>query len=412
MAIETTGDAFPAPARIGGNTRANVKGLWFFAVLWNLVSAPLLVFVPPELERQPLAALGFLFPVVGAGLVVWAVITTARWRRFGHTWLDTPAGPARPGNTWRATVRAQLPQPDAAGGYTVRLKLTCLNRTISRHGDRDERENILWREETELESTRMAFGPDGASIPVQFDIPADALQTTAQGKGEGIFWVLTAEAALPGVNLKEDFDVPVRGTGSGGSKERGSKDPQLRTADPGLRTAIALDDLARTGITVDPSPNGTSFTFAPRRNVSFAVGVTSFTAVWTGALWIQWYLGFPWIFPILTGLVDLLLVYVVIELWLGKTVVTAGNGMLRVRHTVLGAGGTRTLAAAEIATIELHISMQTQGRHGTPYYEVRARLRSGRKASLGSGVRNKRHAEWLAAQMRAAIGLKQETPRA
>ena len=54
----------------------------------------------------------------------------------------------------------------------------------------------------------MAFGPQGASIPVGFDIPADARETTAVGRGEGIIWVLTAEAALPGVNLKEDFDVP------------------------------------------------------------------------------------------------------------------------------------------------------------------------------------------------------------
>ena len=141
MAIETTGDAFPAQAtRIGGNTRGNVKGLWFFAVLWNLVSAPILVYVPPELARQPLGAIGFLFPIAGVGLLCWAVVTTARARRFGNTWLDATAGPARPGNTWRATVRAQLPQPEAGGGYTVRLKLTCLNRTISRHGDdRDER---------------------------------------------------------------------------------------------------------------------------------------------------------------------------------------------------------------------------------------------------------------------------------
>ena len=112
------------------------------------------------------------------------------------------------------------------------------------------------------------------------------------------------------------------------------------------------------------------------------------------------------IFPIVTGLVDLLLVYIVIDLWLGKTVVTAGNGTLRVRHTVLGAGGSRTLAAAEIASIDLHINMQTQGRYGTPYYALRARLKTGRKVALGSGVRNKRHAEWLAAQMRASIGLK------
>jgi len=397
MAIDTSGDALPAPTRIGGNTRANVMGLWFFTVLWNLVSAPMFVFVPPELERQPLAALGFLFPIVGAGLLVWTVITTARWRRFGNTWLDTSSGPARPGSTWRATIHARLPQLDADAG-AVRVKLTCLRRTISRHGDdRDEREHILWREETEVAPGRIGSTADGAAIPVQFDIPSDALQTTAVGRGEGILWVLTAEAALPGVNFKEDFDVPVRGSGAGGPG--GSEDPQLRT--------IALDDLARTGIIVEPSPDGMRFTFAPMRNVSFAVGVTAFTAVWTGGLWVQWSLGFPWIFPIVAGLIDLLLLYVVIDLWLGTTVVVAGDGTLRVRHAVLGAGSSRTLTAAEIATIELHNSMQTQGRYGTPYYEVRARLRSGRKASLGSGVRNKRHAEWLAAQMRSSIGLKE-----
>jgi hypothetical protein len=411
MAIETTGDTFSAPARIGGNTRANVKGLWFFTVLWNAVSAPMFVVVPPELERQPLAALGFLFPIVGAGLLVWTVITTARWRRFGDTWLDTSAGPGRPGSTWRATIHVRLPRLDA-GASPVRVKLTCLRRTISRHGDnRDEREHILWREDTELDWNHIGYGSDGASIPVRFDIPADALQTTAVGQGEGILWVLTAEATLPGVNLKEDFDVPVRGTGAGGSSASAEasadrKDPQLRPTDQGPRAAVTLEDLAPTGITVEPSPDGTSFTFAPMRNVSFALGVTAFTGVWTGALWVQWYLGFPWIFPILTGLIDLLLVYIVVDLWFGKTVVTAGTRTLRVRHTVLGAGGSRTLAAAEIASIDLHISMQTQGRYGTPYYELRARLKTGRKVALGSGVRDKRHAEWLAAQMRAAAGIK------
>jgi len=68
---------------------------------------------------------------------------------------------------------------------------------------------------------------------------------------------------------------------------------------------------------------------------------------------------------------------------------------------------THLAYAAEIASIDLHINMQTQGRYGTPYYQVRARLKSGRKASLGDGIRNKRHAEWLAAQMRAAIGMRQ-----
>jgi hypothetical protein len=402
MALETTGDTWPSATRIAGNTRANLRSIWLFTVLWNAVSAPVLIYIPPELARQPLAALGFLFPVVGAGLLVWALVTTARARRFGETWLDTTAGPAQPGSPWRATVFAGLPRPDGGTSYAVSVKLTCLHRTISRHGDDDEREHILWREETEVDSTQITFGGEHAAIPVRFVIPGDALETTAVGKGAGVLWVLTAEAALPGVNLKEDFDVPVR-------LSPGSKDPGPRTTDAGPHTAtapVSVDDLARTGITVEPSEAGTRFAFAPRRNVSFAIGVTALTSVFVGALWLQLYIGFPWIFPILTGLVDLLLVYIVLDLWLGATVVVAGNGTLRARHTLLGVGASRTLFKGEVASIDLHINMQTQGRYGTPYYEVRARLTSGRKVSLGDGIRNKRHAEWLAAQMRASIGLK------
>jgi len=408
MALETTGDGAGlktgsdalAATRIAGNTRANVKSIWVFTVLWNAVSAPVLVYIPPELVRQPLAALGFLFPAVGVGLLVWALVTTARARRFGQTWLDTSAGTAQPGRAWRAAVLVRLPPPDGGAAYAVRVKLTCLNRTISRSSDdSNERENILWREEAEIDSARISFGGDLASIPVRFDIPGDALETTAVGKGAGILWVLTAEAALPGVNLKEDFEVPVEGRREG---------LQPRTTDPALHAApgVTIYDLAQTGITVEPSDTGTLFAFAPARNLSFATGVTALTAVFVGALWLQWFLGFPWFFRIVTGVVDLLLVHVVIDLWLGATVVIAGNGTLRVRHAVLGAGRSRTLRAADIASIDLHINMQTQGRFGTPYYEVRARLKNGRVASLGDGIRNKRHAEWLAAQMRASIGLK------
>jgi hypothetical protein len=404
MAIEATGGVFPA-TRIDGNTSASAKGTWLFALLWNTVSAPILYYIPPELDRNPIAAIGFVFPVAGVGLLAWAVTITLRGRRFGKTWLETAAGTPAPGHTWSARVHARLPEPQD-GGYRVMVRLTCLRRTDTRNdSERAVQERIVWREEVEVPSTSIAFGAGGASLTARFDLPADALETTAVGNGEGTLWVLTAEAALPGVNFKEDFDVPVRRIAGG------SEDLQPRaggTRDAQLRAGISVDDLARTGIRVEPAAGGMSVTFGAMRNVAFAAGVSAFTAVWTGALWLQWRVGFPWIFPIVTGLFDLLLLYIAIDLWLGVTTVTAGTGALRVRHTLLGMGGTRVIDAADVAAIELHISMQTQGRHGTPYYQVRARLKNGRKASLGGSVRNKRHAEWLAAQMRSSIGMKSD----
>ena len=353
MAHDTALGGWPA-ARITANARANLKTLWGFTLFWNIVSAPVLVYIPPELHRNPVAAIGLVFPVAGAGLLIWTTIATLRWRRFGETWLDTTAGPATIGAAFTATLHARLPQPAAPADYRVLLRLSCLQRSVSRNSsERTEHERILWREETEIAASRMAFGPEGASIPVRFDIPADALETTAGGRGEGVFWVLTAEAALPGLNLKEDFDVPVR-RGMGRVRRPGPTTLTMASvrgpgsSDPG-RPAISLDDLARTGIVVEPAAEGTSFRFAPRRNLSFAAGVTVFTAIWTAALWLQWHLGFPWIFPIVTGLVDVLLVFIVADLWLGTTIVTIGAGTVRLRHTVLGVGSTKAIAAAEIA---------------------------------------------------------------
>ena len=52
----------------------------------------------------------------------------------------TPArAPRAPAARWHATIRARLPQPDDGTRYAVTVRLTCLQRTISRHGDGNER---------------------------------------------------------------------------------------------------------------------------------------------------------------------------------------------------------------------------------------------------------------------------------
>ena len=128
--------------------------------------------------------------------------------------------------------------------------------------------------------------------------------------------------------------------------------------------------------------------------------------IWTGALWLQIALDAPFFFPLLTGLFEVLLLAIVADLWLGTTTVTMGPHTIRCRQAIAGLGTTRVIASTDIVKIELHISMQTTGRTGTPYYEIRATTGAGRHQSLGSGIRNKAHAEWLAQEIRTAIGLR------
>jgi len=385
-----------ATGRVASNARANLRTAWTFTVLWNLVSAPILVFIPRELARKPIAAIGFIFPVAGVGLLAWALLLTLRWRRFGPASFELTPLPAVPGGILNGTIRTKLERPSLTQPFVVSVRLSCLQRTVSRGSEsRDVRETILWREEQDVSADRIAFTPMGTSIPVRFSLPPDALETTTIDQGAGILWSLDANAQLPGVDLCEEFDIPVY---------RGA-DAVPSTSAPVIPLAtvrsepVTPDRLAQAGIEIRRTPDGAEYRFRASRNQSFSIGVTAFTLLWTGAIWLQWYLGFPWFFVVVTALVDLLLLVVLSDLWFGSTTVITSPGSIRRRHSLFGMGGWRTIAASEIAALKLHISMQTTGRAGTPYYEIRAMLKSGRRCALGDGIRNKRQAEWLLEQM-------------
>lgn len=384
-------------AAIPGNTQSNLRTAWLFGILWNLISTPLLVVLPRELERNHLAAIGFLFPVVGVGLLTWAVITTLRWRRFGTSRFEM--SPATPGGQLTGTIHTRL---DDVRSIRVTLKLTCLDRITRGSGkNRDTREHILWREEYVVPEGQVGLGALGASIPVRFVIPTDARETTAVGQSDGIVWVLAAEASLPGVDYKEDFDVPVRRGESSGTPE-----PTRSDAFAPAREPISPTDLAASGIHITPTHEGTQYYFSAARNASFSGGLTMFTLLWTGALWLQYTLAFPRIFVVVTGVFELVLLLLVLDSWFGTTTVTIGNETVRRRHAISGMGSTRVIPKPSIKGLDLHISMQSTGRSGTPYYELRATLDTGRRTHLGAGIRNKRQAEWLADRMRSEIGLK------
>ena len=394
--------ASSASTRVRSSTRSNLIGAWVFAVLWTLISAPILFFIPRELERKPIAAIGVIFPIIGVGLLAWAVMITLRWRRFGPAWFEM-AAPASPGGMCAGSIRTRLDRPSPGDGLVVTVRLTCLQRIIRGSGKhRSVRENILWQEEQGVPAEHILFTPTGAAIPVHFALPAVARETTASKGSEGVFWALIVDASLPGVDLHEDFDVPVAG---GAMAERPVQydGPYIAQS---AKAAVTRQDLAAAGIHVRQTEAGVEYHFGAARNPSFAIGLTAFVLIWTGALWLQIAIDAPVLFPLLTGLFELLLLVIAADLWLGTTTVTVGSHTVRCRQAIAGLGTTRVIASTDIVKIDLHISMQTSGRSGTPYYEIRATTGAGRHRSLGSGIRNKAHAEWLAQEMRSAIGLR------
>jgi hypothetical protein len=171
---------------------------------------PILFVLLSEIVREPFLAIFFVFPVVGVGFLVRAVRLTLRWRRFGASWFEMAPMPASPGGVCSGRILTRLERPRGGERLTVTITLMCLRREMSGSGkNRGIRETTLWEEKHDVSSDRMAFTPVGTEIPVHIPVPADALESRANERTEGVFWFLLVEASLPGVDLHEDFEIPV-----------------------------------------------------------------------------------------------------------------------------------------------------------------------------------------------------------
>jgi hypothetical protein len=107
------------------------------------------------------------------------------------------------------------------------------------------------------------------------------------------------------------------------------------------------------------------------------------------------------LFPIVFGGFGLLLLYGVLDAWLGVTRVTAGGGRVTVASGWLSPARERSFPAAEITGVSTLIGMQAGGR---PYYDLKLVRSNGKAVTAGRGLREKREAEWLAATLKQAIG--------
>jgi hypothetical protein len=153
-------------------------------------------------------------------------------------------------------------------------------------------------------------------------------------------------------------------------------------------------------IEVSTTHRGTEIYFPPARNPGFAIGITVFTAIWLGAIALMLVVHAPILFPIVFGLFALLLVYLLLEAWLGVTRVTAGDGQVTIATGWLVPRRERTIRAAEIKGVTTRIASQ-QG--DTGFYDITIETTAGARVAAGRSVRDKREAEWLAATIAKAV---------
>jgi hypothetical protein len=233
---------------------------------------------------------------------------------------------------------------------------------------------------------------------VAFRLPSDARECDAS-PNDRILWRLTLSASVPGVDYDSVFEVPVFRTEA--SERPLSRDEEQLTHD--AQADISYRQPPDSRIAVTSGSRGTEIVFPAARNPAAAVGLTTFLLLWSGVLAFLIYAKAPIVFPVLFGLFELLLVFGALQLWLGVSHLTVDGRTLALTTGYLYPGRERRIAASEIAEVTATIGMQAGT---TPYYDVVILRKDGKKVTAGRSVRDKREAEWLAATIRSALGIR------
>jgi hypothetical protein len=355
---------------------------WIFALFWNAIAWPVTVIaLRQELPKGNYGVLFvLLFPLVGLGLLSWAIVELGRWRKFGETILELATTPAAIGGQLAGTLRLRQPVLNREG---FRLKLSCIHRTVTGSGkNRSTHESIRWQEDQLVHKD--------FDLPVFFRIPADAEPTDLANPHNCTLWRLDVSAAVEGVDFQASYDVPVFRTAT---EPAVLADTAAKFREP----APAAERPRDSKIQYDRyAPGGPQLYYPPARHVGVASGLTVFLLIWGGAVWFMITKHAPVMFPVIFGAVGLGILYGVLHLWFGSTRVVVDQQGVRVTSGLPGLQRTRTITRAELQEIKLEIGMQSGN---TPYYDIVLRLTNGRRTKAGTMLKSKAEAQWIVDEM-------------
>ncbi len=221
----------------GGVIRSQARGgmiaIWIFALVWNLISAPAAFqFISVWQDEGLIALLLLLFPLVGLGLLYWAVKLTREWTRFGITPLTMDPFPGAIDGDVGGEIRVNLAYHPS---MLCRVTLSSIHSYVSGSGkNRSRRESVQWQDEGYARV--FAAGANATRLQFRFTTPP-GLHATEEYSNSYHLWRLRVDMDLPGTDLQRSFELPVYHTGE---KSRRISIDSTRERPAGMPEASAL----------------------------------------------------------------------------------------------------------------------------------------------------------------------------
>jgi hypothetical protein len=389
--------------------------LWVFAVICNLVTLPFLLGMAQQFERTRNPAVFVLlgFNLIGAILMVNAARATIRRRRFGDTYFEFNSLPFSAGERVGGRIHLKF---DTRAEHGVDLRLSCVRKIVTGSGDHSTTNQIVLRQaDQNVPAGALAPGPLGRYIPVDFSIPAESAITNHDNPRDQVLWLLHAQADVPGVDFKDDFEIPVfRGASSAETARSSEFSAFSGTNSSGFATTRSDDSgevaqPAHTKVVVGMGSGGTEFYFPPFRNPGRALILLMVTLVWSGVVYLIYQNHAPVFFLIASGFCGLLLIAGTLHVTLGSARITVRSGEILSRTSIFGLGRSRRVQASDVASIVPVVSAQQGSSSGNALHAIRMRLKDGRKITLADEIDSRQEARWVVAQIETAAGLKIDT---
>ena len=365
---------------IRSGSKSSMYFTWGFAAFWNLVSAPLpFVMYREIIERENYAALfALLFPLVGIGLIVWAVRRTLEWRRFGAAPVVLDPFPGAIGGNVGGVIDVNFRYDS---GSAFRLTLTSIYSYMSGSGDsRSRKETAKWQDS---QVAHAESGKIGTRLTFRFDVPADLTESDAEQEGRDYhLWRMNVQADLAGVDFDRDYEIPVYATG----------EASLNLSTYNTQSAHGeqdrLDDLAvRRKIQRSYGSGGTELFYPAGRNrLSALIGIT-IGGFFASAGWFLIVAKGHTLFGGVFGGVGSLIVLASLYSVLNSLQVISEAGYLKTVRRVLGvAVRKRKILRNDFIRFSSRSSSQTHaGSKHVMYYAIHAEDNRGQKIVVGEG---------------------------
>ena len=371
---------------IASNHKSSLWASSLFAILWLLISSPIVFLLPEELRKHNyLALIGLLFPLVGLGLLWWAIAVARDWRRWGDLRVQMDPFPGCIGGQVGASLELPLT-------YDPKLRmpvaLVCFYKHTSGSGDnRETRDSTVWQAEGMVYLQPSA---GGCRAQILFDVPPD-LPASERGQDNYHYWRLDIECDQVKPALKRQFEIPVFP-----GEARAHFLTRESTQAPAMREQReqAIDAVSD----LEQIPGGVRLYFPYGRSWRGAL-----IAFFGGAFCLGVGLavradGGPLIFPLVFGGFGVPLMLGGFYTLSNSLTVTLDRQGLATERRLLGIPwGSKRVAAADLLflrLVESYSSSQSGGRQVT-FYKIQAYTRSGKKITLAESLRGRETAQQL-----------------